>query len=68
MRWYGHVMRRDEGAGIRRVLEFEVAGKTGRGRPKLGWKEQVERDIGKAGLSGVDVRSRLAWRRGVLCS
>jgi hypothetical protein len=29
-------MRRDEGVGIRRVLEFEVAGEIGRGRPPMG--------------------------------
>jgi hypothetical protein len=50
LRWYGHVMRRDEGVGIRRVLEFEVAGEIGRGRPPMGWKEQVEKDMVKAGL------------------
>jgi hypothetical protein len=50
LRWYGHVMRRDEGVGIRRyVLEFEVAGEIGRGRPLIGWKEQVEKDMVKAG-------------------
>ena len=32
LRWYGHVMRREEGVGIRRVLDFEVAGRLGRGR------------------------------------
>jgi hypothetical protein len=38
----------DEGVGIRRVLEFEVAGEIGRGRPPMGWKEQVEKDMVKA--------------------
>jgi hypothetical protein len=53
LRWYGHVMRRDEGVGIRRVLEFEVAGEIGRGRPPMGW---LRRD---------DAQVRVAWRRGV---
>ena len=60
LRWYGHVMRRDEGVGIRRVLEFEAAGEIGRGRPPIGWKEQVEKDMVKAGLRRDD-----AWRREV---
>jgi hypothetical protein len=42
-------MRRDEGVGIRRVLEFEVASEIGRGRSPIGWKEQVEKDMVKAG-------------------
>jgi hypothetical protein len=66
LRWYGHLMRRDEGVGIRRVLlEFEVAGEIGRGRPLMGWKEQVEKDMVKAGLWRDDAQVRVAWRRGV---
>ena len=31
LRWYGHVMRREEEVGIRRVLEMEVSDVVGRG-------------------------------------
>jgi hypothetical protein len=65
LRWYGHVMRRDEGVGIRRVLEFEVASEIRRGRPPMGWKEQVEKDMVKAGLRHDDAQVRVAWRHGV---
>jgi hypothetical protein len=65
LRWYEHVMRRDEGVGIRRVLEFEVAGEIGKGRPPMGWKEQVDKDMVKAGLRRDDAQVRVAWRRGV---
>ena len=30
VRWYGHVLRRDNGNVLRRALEFEVAGRRGR--------------------------------------
>jgi hypothetical protein len=63
LRWYGHVMKRDEGVGIRSMLEYEVAGEIGRGRPRMGWKEQVEKDTVKAGLRRDDVQDRDAWRR-----
>ena len=33
-----------KGVGIRRVLEFDVEGVTGRDRPRLGWREQVEKN------------------------
>ena len=66
LRWYGHVLRRNEGVGIRRALEFEVEGVTGRGRPRLGWREQVEKDRVKAGLWNVEASDRCAWQRGVL--
>jgi hypothetical protein len=46
------------GLGFRRVLEFEVAGEIGRGRPRMGWKEQVEKDLLIAGL-----RHEEAWNR-----
>jgi hypothetical protein len=49
LRWYGHTMRRDEGVGI------------GRGRPPMGWKEQVEKDMVKAGLRRDDAQVRVAW-------
>ena len=47
--WYGHVLRRNEDVGIRGALEFEVEGVTGRGRPRLGWREQVRKDRVEAG-------------------
>ena len=62
LRWYRHVLRRDEGAGIRRALEYEVEGVTGRGRPRLGWREQVEIDRVKAGLRDVEASNRGEWR------
>ena len=34
LRGYGHVVRRDDGDVLRRVLEFEVKGKRKRGPPK----------------------------------
>jgi hypothetical protein len=36
LRWCAHMKRRDEVVGIRRMLEFEVAGEIGRGRPPMG--------------------------------
>ena len=44
VRWYGHVLRRDDGPVLRKVLEFEVKEKRKRGRPKKTWKMQVEKE------------------------
>ena len=63
LRWYGHVMRRDEWIGIKKVLEFEAEGVRGRGRPRVEWKEQVEKDMMKLGLKRDDVWDRNKWRR-----
>ena len=34
LRWYGHVLTRDEEGVERRVMDTEVQGRRGRGRPK----------------------------------
>ena len=43
VRWYGHMLRRDDGHVLRKALEFEVKGKRKRGQPKKTWKMQVEK-------------------------
>ena len=45
VRWYGHVLRRNNGDVLRRALDFEVAVRRGRGRPNKTWKRQVEEHI-----------------------
>jgi len=37
VRWYGHVLRRDDGHVLRKALEFEVRGKRKPGQPKKTW-------------------------------
>ena len=34
VRWYGHVLRKDDGHVLRKALDFEVQGKRKRGRPR----------------------------------
>ena len=34
VRWYGHVLSKDDGHVLRKALEFEVKGKRKRGHPK----------------------------------
>ena len=35
VRWYGHVLRKENGDVLRRALDFEVAGKRERERPNM---------------------------------
>lgn len=65
LRWYGHVKRRDEDSGIRRVLEMEVSGAMPRGRPKLDWEGLVKRNLKDYGLNERDCWDRDKWRVGV---
>ena len=35
------MLRKNEKAGIRQASEFDVEGVTGKGIPRLGWREKV---------------------------
>ena len=50
VRWYGHVLRRDDGHLVRKVLELEVRGKTKSGRPKKASYLQVEKESRSVGV------------------
>ena len=62
VRWYGHVLRRDDGHVLKKALEFEVKGKRKRGRPKKTWKTQVEKESKSVGLEKEDAMNRARWR------
>ena len=64
IRWYGHVLRRDDDSVLRVALNIEVGGKRKRGRPKKTWKKQVEEETEKIGLKE-DALRRDKWRDGV---
>ena len=49
-RWYGHIVRRDDGVEIKKVLEFKIEGRRKRGRPMKRWIDVVEEDMGKRGV------------------
>ena len=65
IRWYGHVLRMDNDDVLRRALDFEVAGRRGRGRPNMTWKKQVEKHINQIGLKRENAIDRVKWRTGV---
>ena len=65
VRWYGHVLRRDNGDVLRRALDFEVVGRRGHGWPNMTWKKQVEEHVNQIGLKREDTIDRVKWRNGV---
>ena len=66
VRWYGHVLRRDDWHVLRKALEFEVKGKRKRGRPRKTCKiMQVEKENRSVGLKKEDALNRARWRVGV---
>ena len=63
LKWYGHVMRREEHYIVRRAMVMKVQGRRTRGRPKRRWLDKVKDDIKDKGLSADDVYGRATWRR-----
>ena len=46
LRWYGHIMRRDQEYVGRKMMEMELPGKRKRGRPKRRFLDVVKKDMG----------------------
>ena len=42
VRWYGHVIRRDDDNILKKAMTMEVNRKRKRGRPKMTWRMQEE--------------------------
>ena len=63
LRWYGHVMRRDEEYVGRRVMEMEAPGRRRRGRPKKRWKDCIKEDMQEKNVNENMVYDRSSWRR-----
>ena len=51
---YRHVLKRDDGHVLRKVLVFEVKGIRKRGRPRKTWRSQVEKESKSVGLKKED--------------
>ena len=49
--WFGHVERFDEYRMDRRVLTAEVSRERVRGRPRLGWMDDVKMALGNTGMT-----------------
>ena len=65
IRWYGHVLRRNDDSVLRVALNLEVSGRRKRGRPKKTWRKQVKEEREKIGLKKEDDLRRDKWRDGV---
>ena len=65
VRWYGHVLRRDDDSVLTAALDLEVSSKRNRRRPKKTWKKQLKEETEKIGLKKEDALNRAKWKDGV---
>ena len=61
LKWYGHVLRREDEYVGKRVMGMEVPGKRRRGRPKRRWLDNIKNDLSQRELSG-EAQDRVQWR------
>ena len=67
LRWYGHVMRRDQEYVGRKMMEMELPEKKRRGRPKRRFLDVVKEDMGKVGAKDTHIEDRKMWRMMIRC-
>ena len=67
LRWYGHVMRRDQEYVGGKMMEMELPGKRKRGRPKRRFLDVVKEDMEEVGAKETDIEDRKMWRMMIRC-
>ena len=65
LRWYGHVLRRDNGDVLRKTLDFEMVERRGHGLLTMTWKRQVQEHINQIELKRKDAIDRVTWHNGI---
>ena len=67
LRWCGLVMGRDREYLGGRIMGMELPKRRKRGRPRRGFLDLVNGDMGEVGARETDVEDRMVWRRMIRC-
>ena len=68
LRWFGHVMGREEESTLRVVMKLKMKGKRPRGRPRLRWLDNIDSHLKENNTSLKEVfetkcfENRKYWR------
>ncbi|KAK6762472.1 hypothetical protein RB195_023264 [Necator americanus] len=62
LRWFGHVLRREEDSVAKTALKLDVSGVRPRGRPKIRWLDRVKLDMIDARLCTAEAMDRTKWK------
>ena len=63
LRWYGHVLRKDDDDWVKKCMVYEVEGPRPRGRPKRTSREVVREDCQARKLNKEDAVDHCKWRK-----
>ena len=66
LRWYGHVLRKEDTDWVKKCMEYEVEGSRPRGRPKRTRTEVVQKDCQAHNLNREDAMDHGRWKK--LCT
>ena len=67
LRWYRHVMRRDQEYVGRKMMEMELLERKKRVRPKRRFLDVVKEDMKEVGAKETDIEDRMVWRKIICC-
>ena len=63
LRWYGHVLQKEDTAWVKKCMEYGMKGPRPRGRPKRTWREVVQKDCQARNLIREDAMDRGRWKK-----
>ena len=65
LRWYGHVIRKEENDWVKKVLSYNLEGTRPSGRPKKTWQMTVLEDMKALGIDHEVAMDRSRWKRAI---
>ena len=63
MRWFGHIMRREEEDPVKVAWRHPIEERRTVGRQRIRWRDIVERDLGVLNLREEEAQDRIYWRQ-----
>jgi len=63
LRWYRHVLQKEDTDWVKECREYEVESSRPRGRPKRTWREVVQKDCQARNLNRQDAMDRSRWNK-----
>lgn len=62
LRWYGHVLWKNDSKVVKKAWNKQVKGKRSRGRQRLRWRHTIKNNLKIKGITEKDTKERERWR------